>query len=113
MPTPEANEAKRAHARWLAVKIAIKAQYGANQGRSAEPQGDVEGVHSGVSYRKQRLDTRSEQKPRKHADRSRTMISGAAMMPFLQNHTATRLAGVGRRPQRRQLFEMALASEAK
>jgi hypothetical protein len=34
------------------VKIAIKAQYGANQGRSAEPQGDVEGVHSGVIYRK-------------------------------------------------------------
>ena len=68
---PEANKAKRAHARWLAVKIAIKAQYGAKQGRSAEPQGDVEGVHSGVSYRKQRLDTRTEQKPRKHADRSR------------------------------------------
>jgi hypothetical protein len=87
---PEANEAKRAHARWLAVKIAIKAHYGANQGRSAEPQGDVEGVHSGVIYRKQRLDTRSEQKPRKHADRSRTMISGAAMAPFLQNDTATR-----------------------
>jgi hypothetical protein len=59
---PEANEAKRAHARWLAVKIAIKAQYGANQGRSAEPQGDVEGVHSGVIYWKRRLDTRSEQK---------------------------------------------------
>ena len=52
------------------MKIAIKAQYGANQGRSAEPQGDVEGVHSGVIYRKQRLDTRSEQKPRKHPDRS-------------------------------------------
>ena len=28
----------------LAVKIAIKAQYGANQGRSAEPKGNVEGA---------------------------------------------------------------------
>jgi len=47
MPT-EANEAKRAHARCLAVKVTIETQYGPNQGRSAEPQGDVDGVHGGA-----------------------------------------------------------------
>jgi hypothetical protein len=31
---------------------------------------------------------------------------------FFRTITATRLAGIGRRPQRRQLFEMALAREA-
>jgi hypothetical protein len=47
MPT-EANEAKRAHARCLAVKVTIETQYDADQGRSAEAQGDVEGVHGGA-----------------------------------------------------------------
>ena len=47
MPT-RGNEGKCAHAGCLAVKIAIKAQRSANQGRSAEPKGDVKGVHSGT-----------------------------------------------------------------
>jgi len=45
---PEANEAKRAHARCLAVKVTIETQYDADQGRSAEAQGDVDGVHGGA-----------------------------------------------------------------
>jgi hypothetical protein len=43
----EGNEGKCAHTRCLAVKIAIEAQHGANHSRSAEPKGDVKGVHSG------------------------------------------------------------------
>jgi hypothetical protein len=39
------------------VKIAIKAQYRANQGGNAEPKGDVEGVqvHSGTDNMSHRL----------------------------------------------------------
>jgi hypothetical protein len=47
MPT-RGNEAERAHARRLAVKVTIETQYDADQGRRAEAQGDVEGVHGGA-----------------------------------------------------------------
>jgi hypothetical protein len=42
---PDPDEAKRANARWLAVKIAVKAQRDASQRRSTEPQSNVEGIH--------------------------------------------------------------------
>ena len=40
------HQAQRANAGWLAVKVAVKAKYDADQSRSTEPQDDVEGVHS-------------------------------------------------------------------
>ena len=43
---PDPDEAKRTNARWLAVKIAIKAQRDASQGGSTEPQSNIEGIHS-------------------------------------------------------------------
>ena len=43
---PDPDEAKRTNARWLAVKIAVKAQRDASQGGSTEPQSNVEGIHS-------------------------------------------------------------------
>ena len=42
------DKAKRANARWLAVKIAVKAQRGASQRRRTEPQSNVEGIHGGT-----------------------------------------------------------------
>jgi hypothetical protein len=45
---PDPDEAKRTNARWLAVKIAVKAQRDASQGGSTEPQSNVEGIHSGA-----------------------------------------------------------------
>lgn len=45
---PNPDEAKRPNAGWLAVKIAVKAQRDAGQRRSAEPQSNVESIHSGT-----------------------------------------------------------------
>jgi hypothetical protein len=45
---PNPDESKRANARWLAVKIAVKAQRGASQRRSTEPQSNVEIIHGGT-----------------------------------------------------------------
>jgi hypothetical protein len=42
------DKAKRANARWLAVKITVKAQRNASQRRRTEPQSNVEGVHGGT-----------------------------------------------------------------
>ena len=44
----EPNKTKRAHAGCLAMKIAVKAERDAGKRRSAEPQGNFEGVHSGA-----------------------------------------------------------------
>jgi len=41
----EADKAKRAHARRLAVQIAIETEYDPGEGRSAQPQCDFEGAH--------------------------------------------------------------------
>ena len=41
----EADKAKRAHARRLAVQIAIETEYHPGKGRSAQPQCDFEGAH--------------------------------------------------------------------
>jgi len=45
---PDPDKAERANARWLAVKIAVKAQRGASQRRSTEPQSNVEVIHGGT-----------------------------------------------------------------
>ena len=45
---PDPDEAKRANARWFAVKIAVQAQRDPGQRGTAEPQSDVESIHSGT-----------------------------------------------------------------
>src|SRR6516164_649765 len=45
----EAHEAERAHARRLAVQITVEPEQDADQGRHAEPNRDVEDVHSGTN----------------------------------------------------------------
>jgi len=45
----EAHEAERAHARRLSVQITVEPEQDADQGRHAEPNRDVEDVHTGTN----------------------------------------------------------------
>jgi hypothetical protein len=72
------------------------------------PQGDVEGVHSGVIYRKHWLQGAS----RNHASTLIDPAAAAAMVPFLQNHYGNPFSGHWAATTAKALFEMALVSEA-